>query len=79
MSIQRDPFHLCARCGFKTRLSQLVYQKGLLLCTVNDCVDNLDDENREQQIADALSMGADGQVDPKLVQDFDSLEETTPF
>lgn len=79
MAILRSPFHICARCGTKQRLQDMVWQKGLLVCIPMGCVDNLAVEQRPQQIAEVLASGPDAQVDPKLVQDFDSIDETAPF
>lgn len=79
MAVLRSPFHICARCGTKQRLQDMEWQHGLLLCRVNGCIDNLEVEQRPQLIAMVLASGPDAQVDEKLIQDFESLEETTPF
>lgn len=57
--IRGDPWHYCVRCGALVRTSQLKPQKGLLVCTVYGCVDNLLVEERPTIIEQVLSSGPD--------------------
>ena len=55
------PWHNCDRCGIMTRVSQLVFQNGMFVCTVRGCLDNPEGFNRHERIAEVLS---DGKTEP---------------
>ena len=55
-SIMGDPWHRCQRCDCETRVSQLVWQNGLLLCT--SCYDNPDAWTRDAVIQEVLAEGS---------------------
>jgi hypothetical protein len=48
-----DPWHRCQRCDCEVRVSTLVWQNGLLLCS--ECYDNPDTWTRDLVIAETLS------------------------
>lgn len=56
------PWHNCDRCGIMTRVSQLVFQNGMFLCTTRNCLDNPEGFNRYERIAEVLS---DGKTEPQ--------------
>lgn len=56
------PWHNCDRCGIMTRVSQLVFQNGMFVCTVRGCLDNPEGFNRYERIAEVLS---DGKTEPQ--------------
>lgn len=35
----KDAYHYCARCGSRIKINEMVWQRGLLLCTKWDCLD----------------------------------------
>lgn len=67
------PYHNCARCDDKKHISELEWQRGLLLCTTgNKCLDTGNDGfplvgQREAAIASYLERQTNElQPDPKL-------------
>lgn len=38
-SYLQGPYHICARCGSRVHVSEMEWQRGLLLCKKWDCVD----------------------------------------
>lgn len=58
------PWHRCDRCGCDTPTSCLVRQRGKILCTLNDCVDNPLIWNRPGIIAENLNFGSDDEMAP---------------
>jgi hypothetical protein len=66
--IRGDPWHACQRCGRYFRVSQLVWQEGLLLCAQR-CLDTQTVQQRDIQLArvmDEIGLYPDAQIDPKL-------------
>lgn len=65
-TFNRGPWHNCSRCDIKTKLSELEWQRGLLLCKM--CYDPYPLEGqREQAIAQVLMDGkVDFEIDEKL-------------
>lgn len=67
-----NPWHYCARCGTKTHIKEMVWQRGLLLCTTKDCVDTGEYPlvgQREAAIAHALEVPTQELMpDPKLTE-----------
>lgn len=45
-----------------TRVSQLVFQNGMFVCTTRNCLDNPEGFNRYERIAEVLS---DGKTEPQ--------------
>lgn len=54
-----EQWDVCDRCGFLFPLSQLVKQKGLLICSRRTCFDNLEIERRERNIEQVLGAGVE--------------------
>lgn len=54
-----DPWIYCQRCGTLQRASALKPQLGLLVCSTNDCIDNLQILNRPSYIQQVLASGPD--------------------
>lgn len=52
------PWHICSRCGERRKLeTELVWQRGLLLCIVIPCLDEMLIGQREQIISQVLGDG----------------------
>jgi hypothetical protein len=69
-------YHFCARCGSRVLISDLQWQRGLLVCKKWDCIDTgvypLAGE-REAAMAHALEIPTNElQPDPKLITPTDS-------
>lgn len=66
------PYHYCARCGSRIHISEMEWQRGLLLCQKYDCIDKGTYPligQREGAIASALQVPTDElQPDPKLME-----------
>jgi len=54
--IGNGPYHYCARCGDKCRISDMQWQRGKLLC-VETCLDKWLVGQREQIIQSVLNDG----------------------
>lgn len=54
-----DPWLYCQRCGTLQRQSALKPQLGLLVCSTNDCIDNLQILERPSYIQQVLASGPD--------------------
>lgn len=71
------PWHRCDRCDCETRVSELQWQNGLLLCSV--CVDNPDTWTRDVLIQEALTNNDDeAQVAEILRGDSNGQEPSQP-
>jgi len=72
----QGPWHYCGRCEDKTKIAEMMWQNGVLLCPT--CVDHFMATQgvRERIIAEVLS---DGKVefmpDPKLTNPTTSIDE----
>lgn len=60
-SFKQDEWHYCARCGSRVRISEMQWQRGLLLCKTWDCIDYGNHGNfligqREANIAQVLEV-----------------------
>jgi hypothetical protein len=85
-SYLQGPYHFCARCGSRVHISEMQWQRGLLLCTKWGCVDTgtypLTGE-REAAIAHALEVPTQELMpDPKLIspqESGSSLEDDITF
>jgi|SRR5579859_935801 len=65
-SYLEEPYHFCARCGTRYHLSQLKWQRGLLICfdTKENCFDTSDvglplTGDREMAVTRALQAAYD--------------------
>lgn len=56
-----EPWRYCDRCGFPYGMSQLVKQKGLWVCTVLPCRDDLTRERALQNLADRVGNKHEGE------------------
>lgn len=54
------PFHICDRCGYTYRVTELKRQLGRILCPF--CVDNLINYERPLIIQDKLNFGPDEEL-----------------
>lgn len=54
-SQRRNVYQFCMRCGFRQPLSQMIWQRGLLVCKNTDCIDRWVIGAHELFIARALS------------------------
>lgn len=70
-SYLQGPYHFCARCGSRVHISNMDWQRGLLLCKKWDCVDYGTYPligMREAAIAQELEKPTDELMpDPKLI------------
>lgn len=75
-----EQWDFCDRCGFMFPMSQLVKQKGLLLCTrTQTCFDDLEIERRDIKIMSILGEGVEQEgVDLRSIDRgfFESWDET---
>jgi hypothetical protein len=60
-SFHQVEYHYCSRCGSRVKISEMVWQRGLLLCKKWDCVDYGNHGNylvgqRESNIAQVLEI-----------------------
>lgn len=56
-NIHDEQWDTCQRCNRYYPISQLTKQKGLLLCTIGTCFDNLDVERRGFEINQLFNSG----------------------
>jgi hypothetical protein len=79
-NLKYQQWDTCDRCGFFFPMSQLVKQKGLLICTRRTCFDNLTVERIPWVIEQVLGPtpeveGADMRViDRGFFEDFDQVQ-----
>lgn len=65
---RHEQWQPCDRCGFMYPMSKLVVQKGLMLCTVMHCVDDLTVERRSLEIERTMAAGIEQEgVDLRMV------------
>lgn len=72
-----EQWEICQRCGRDYPMSQLVMQKGLLIC-IKRCFDNLTVERRDLEIQRVLGVGMEQEgVDMRVIDRafFESAEE----
>ena len=62
-NLRGEQWDACHRCGWQWWESAFRYQKGLKLCP--NCVDNLDVERREAQIAQILGQDTNEGTDTR--------------
>ena len=78
-TINQGPWHYCGRCDEKTKIAEMQWQNGVLLCPI--CVDHFPQSQgvRERIINQVLSDGqVEFQIDPKLTdpeQDLDLSDQ----
>lgn len=39
-SLHGSPYHLCGRCGTRVHLSEMKWERGVLVCSTMDCQDD---------------------------------------
>ena len=70
-SVFEGPWHFCARCCEKTHISEMEWQRGLLLCKRRNCIDTGELAlvgSRDMAIAKAIEVPThELEPDPKLV------------
>jgi hypothetical protein len=72
------PWHYCARCDQKTKLRDMTWQRGLLLCNAH-CVDRLLLGEREPKIAAVLTDGKEEFIPVEKIRNPDHFEEAEDF
>jgi hypothetical protein len=69
-SYLQGPYHFCVRCGSRVHISEMQWQRGLLLCKKWDCIDTGTyplTGQREAAMAHALEVPTQELLpDPKL-------------
>ena len=81
-SFHENEYHYCARCGSRVHISEMVWQRGLLLCKTWDCVDYGNHGNyligqREANIAQVLEIPTkELQPNEKLITPLESGSNT---
>ncbi len=73
-NVWHSPLHECERCFFTYHISELVWQRGQLVCTAH-CADNPDIWWRQRYIASVLATGDELKPDPRLTNPQTALEE----
>lgn len=68
----KGPYHYCARCGSRVHISNLTWQRGLLVCKKFNCADKHPFiGEREAAIVHVIQNVADSKEampDPKLIE-----------
>jgi hypothetical protein len=49
-------YHTCARCGFRQPLQKMIWQNGILVCSVSSCIDKAIVGSRDINVARAVSV-----------------------
>lgn len=81
-NFHKDAYHYCARCGSRVQIKEMVWQRGLLLCTKWDCLDKGNHGfpligQREADIAAKLEIPShELQPDEKLITPLESGSNT---
>lgn len=71
-SWQQNVYFNCQRCGFRQPLSKMIWQNGLLICSVTNCIDTRIVGSRDIDVARAVSVNRhELEPDPKLTQPVD--------
>lgn len=61
-------YHTCMRCGTRRILHDMVWQNGILVCGMSDCVDTAIVGSRDMQVAMVVGqLSKELQPDEKLV------------
>lgn len=55
-SQRKNVYHTCSRCGFRQPLSKMVWQNGLLVCSVTNCIDKAIVGSRDINVARAVQV-----------------------
>ena len=82
-NFHKDAYHYCARCGSRIQIKEMVWQRGLLLCTKWDCLDKGNHGfpligQREGYIISALDIPNSHELQPddKLITPLESGSNT---
>lgn len=54
-SQRKNVYEFCARCGFRQPLSKMIWQNGLLVCSVTNCIDKAIIGSRDINVARAVA------------------------
>lgn len=84
-TLAMGPWHYCGRCDEKTKIAEMTWQNGVLLCP--PCVDKFPASPgvRERMINEVLSDGkVEFEIDPKLLDpnndiDLDDQDQTPGY
>jgi len=55
-SQQKNVYHTCGRCGFRQPLSKMIWQNGILVCNVTNCIDTAIVGSRDLNVARAVAV-----------------------
>lgn len=77
-SFLRGPWHHCARCDRKTHISDMKWQRGLLLC-IRYCVDVKLLGDREVKISQVLTDGKEEYAPVEKLRNPDHFNEEEDF
>lgn len=65
-------YYTCQRCGVRQPLSKMRWQNGILVCSVNQCVDTAIVGSRDIKVAREVAVDRhELQPDPKLTEPVD--------
>lgn len=53
---QKYCYHTCGRCGFRQPLQKMIWQNGVLVCSVTNCIDKAIIGSRDINVARAASV-----------------------
>lgn len=71
-SQRTNVYRECQRCGVRQPLSKMRWQNGILVCSVNNCVDTAIIGSRDINVARAVGINRhELEPDPKLTQPID--------
>ena len=77
-SFLHGPWHICARCSRKTHLSDMTWQRGLLLCN-QFCIDKELLGERDTRIAAVLGDGKEEFAPADKLRNPDAFEQEEDF
>lgn len=82
-SKQVSPWHNCTRCGIKTHLSEMIRQRGVLVCTRQSCKDEKLIGQRESDLSKAITRVTSGSkelhVHPLVTNEIAQFDEDIIF
>jgi hypothetical protein len=69
-------YHVCSVCGFRQPLSKMIWQNGILRCSVTDCIDKRIIGSRDIDVARTVAVNRhELEPDPKLTQPVDRKDD----
>jgi hypothetical protein len=67
-SQQKNVYHTCGRCGFRQPLSKMIWQNGILVCSVTQCIDKAIVGSRDLNVSRAIAVNRhELEPDTKLI------------